>query len=436
MRAVAETSMQPEVRQAAAPDGMPRLLPSDGVPVDDLIAHVNRFGRPPYRGGKARLIASVDAAGLTGRGGAGFPTAVKMSAVLNARRRSVVVANAAEGEPASEKDKLLLWYSPHLVLDGLQLAAEAVGADRTYLYLPRLRLLTDRLWGALAARRSAGIDRLPVDLVGSPARFLAGEESALVSRIDGYAALPRFRPPPIFTRGVGGRPTLVQNVETLAHIALIARYGPQWFRSVGTDSEPGSMLITRIVWDGAGVAEAALGTPIRTLLPLDPLRVRAVLVGGYHGTWLPLPQAIDLRLSRASLKPAGATPAAGVLAALPADRCGLVETARVVDYLARESAGQCGPCLNGLASIAGAVRKLSEYGSPARIRTNVERWAGLVAGRGACKHPDGTVRFVGSALLAFDDEITLHQSGRCTATSREPFLPVPDGAPVEEFDWR
>jgi NADH:ubiquinone oxidoreductase subunit F (NADH-binding) len=435
VKAASGRSAPPDVRQAG-PSRTSRLLPPDGEPVHDLFAHVDRFGHLPYRGGQGRLIPDVDAAGLTGRGGAGFPTAAKLSAVVNGRGRSVVVANGAEGEPASEKDKLLLWYSPHLVLDGLQLVAEAVGADRTYLYLPRLRLLTDQLQAALAARKSAGVDRLPVDLVGSPARFLAGEESALVSRVDGGAALPRFRPPPVFQRGVGGRPTLVQNVETLAHLALIARYGPRWFRSVGTDSEPGTMLITRIASDGPGVAEAALGTPIPTVLPLDSARVGAVLVGGYHGTWLTPGQAIDLRLSRASLKPFGATPAAGVLAALPVDRCGLAETARVVDYLVRESAGQCGPCLNGLASIAGAVRKLAELGAPARIRTNIERWAGVVAGRGACKHPDGTVRFVGSALLVFADEITLHLAGQCTATSREPFLPVPGGAPLQESDWR
>jgi NADH:ubiquinone oxidoreductase subunit F (NADH-binding) len=410
-------------------------LPQDGEPVHDLLAHVDRFGRLPYRGGKALLISDVKAAGLTGRGGAGFPTAAKLSAVMKSRGRTVVVANGAEGEPASEKDKLLLWYSPHLVLDGLQLAAETVGADRTYLYLPRLRHLTDHLEAVLAVRRSARVDRLPVDLVGSPPRFLAGEESALVSRVDGAAALPRFRPPPVFQRGVGGRPTLVQNVETLAHLALIARYGPRWFRSVGTDSEPGTMLITRIASGGPGVAEASLGTPIPTLLPLDSARVGAVLVGGYHGTWLSPAQAIDLRLSRESLKPVGAAPAAGVLAALPADRCGLAETARVVDYLARESAGQCGPCLNGLPSIARAVRTLVASGAPPAIRTNVERWAGVVAGRGACKHPDGTARFVGSALLTFADEITSHQAGYCTATSTEPFLPVPDRAPLEESDW-
>jgi NADH:ubiquinone oxidoreductase subunit F (NADH-binding) len=434
VRAASGSSVRQDVRQDP-PGWTSRLLPQDGEPVHVLIAHIDRFGRLPYRGGKALLISDVKAAGLTGRGGAGFPTAAKLSAVMNARGRAVVVANGAEGEPASEKDKLLLWYSPHLVLDGLQLAAEAVGADRTYLYLPRMRRLTDHLEAVLAVRRSARVDRLPVDLVGAPPRFLAGEESALVSRVDGGAALPRFRPPPVFQRGVGGRPTLVQNVETLAHLALIARYGPWWFRSVGTDSEPGTMLITRIASGGPGVAETPLGTAIPTLLSLDSAQVGAVLIGGYHGTWFSPAQATDLRLSRESLKPVGAAPAAGVLAALPADRCGLVETARVVDYLARESAGQCGPCLNGLPSIAGAVRKLAGSGAPAPVRTNVERWAGVVAGRGACKHPDGTARFVGSALLAFADEITLHQAGYCTATNTEPFLPVPDRAPIEESDW-
>jgi NADH:ubiquinone oxidoreductase subunit F (NADH-binding) len=360
-----------------------------------------------------------------------------MSAVLSSGRPAVAVANGAEGELASQKDKLLLWYSPHLVLDGLQLAAEAVGADRAYVYVPRLRYLTDRLDAVFAARRSARIDRLPARVVHGPQRFLAGEESALVSRIEGGPALPRFKPPRVFERGVDGAPTLVQNVETLAHLALIARYGPAWFRSVGTPDEPGTRLVTRLAPDGGvAVAEAALGTPIRDLLTLDAERVQAVLIGGYHGAWIPIGRAADLRLSAASVRPAGAVLGAGVLAALPNDRCGLVETARVVRYLALESAGQCGPCLNGLASIAGALQRLSGSGFGPRVRTDLERWAGLTTGRGACKHPDGTVRFVRSALRVFAREITLHQTGRCTATSREPFLPVDIDGPTDEADWR
>ena len=421
----------------AAPAGRHRVLPPNGEPVDDLRDHLDQYGAPPYRGSPGQLIRGIHAAGLTGRGGADFPTAAKMSAVMSSGLPAVAVANGAEGELASQKDKLLLWYSPHLVLDGLQLAAEAIGADRAYVYVPRLRYLTDKLHATLTARMSAGIDRLPAHVVHSPQRFLAGEESALVSRIEGGPALPRFKPPRVFERGVDGAPTLVQNVETLAHLALIARYGPAWFRSVGTPDEPGTRLVTQLAPDGsAAVAEAALGTPIRDLLTLDRERVRAVLIGGYHGTWIPIGRATDLRFSAASAKTVGAALGAGVLAALPADRCGLVETARVVRYLAVESAGQCGPCLNGLAGIAGALARLSGSGFNPRIRTDLERWAGLTAGRGACKHPDGTVRFVRTALRTFSGEITLHQTGRCSATSREPLLPVRMDGPSDEADWR
>jgi NADH:ubiquinone oxidoreductase subunit F (NADH-binding) len=413
------------------------VLPPDGEPLHDLRDHLDRFGPPPYRGSPGQLIRGIHAAGLTGRGGADFPTAAKMSAVLSSRRSAVAVANGAEGELASQKDKLLLWYSPHLVLDGLQLAAEAVGADRAYVYVTRLRYLTDRLHAAVAARRSAGIDRLPAHVVHGPQRFLAGEESALVSRLEGGPALPRFKSPRVFERGVDGAPTLVQNVETLAHLALIARYGPAWFRSVGTPEEPGTRLVTRLAPDGgAAVAEAALGTPLRDLLTLDAERVQAVLIGGYHGAWIPIGRATNLELSAASVAPTGAALGAGVLAELPTDRCGLVETARVVRYLALESAGQCGPCLNGLAAIANALQKMSGFGFDPRTRTHLERWAGLTAGRGACKHPDGTVRLVRSALRVFTGEITLHRAGRCSATSRAPFLPAHMDGPIDESDWR
>jgi NADH:ubiquinone oxidoreductase subunit F (NADH-binding) len=241
-------------------------------------------------------------------------------------------------------------------------------------------------------------------------------------------------------RGLGGAPTLVQNVETLAHLALIARYGPRWFRAVGTDAEPGSMLTT-VYWpDGkCRVVETEIGAPLRILLS-SGAETRAWLVGGYHGTWLPLPQAAGLTLANETLKKFGAAAGAGVLVALPADRCGLTEAARVTGYLAAESAGQCGPCLNGLPRIAAGLAELAGPGHRKQTRADVERWAGLVAGRGACNHPDGTVRFVRSALTVFAPEISLHARGQCSATNhgatnRGPFLPLPHGMPTSEDDW-
>jgi len=414
-------------RQAA---GLPRLLPT--AP-EDLRRHLARYGPAPYRGRAGDLIADIEAAGLTGRGGAAFPVYRKLAIVAAGRGRKVIVANGAESEPASRKDELLLRAAPNLVLDGLQLAAEATGATEAHLYTHYGA--TPGILRALAERAAAGLDPVDVTVTQAPPRFLAGQETALVNRLGGGPALPTFQPPRVTERGLGGAPTLVQNVETLAHIALIARYGPRWFRAVGTAAEPGSMLTTVYRADGrCRVVETEIGAPLATLLSTGP-ETRAWLVGGYHGTWLPMPQAAALTLDNVTLTKYGAAAGAGVLAALPSDRCGLAEAARITGYLAAESAGQCGPCLNGLPRIAAGLAELAGPRHRRQTRADLERWSSLVEGRGACNHPDGTVRFVRSALLVFAPEIPLHARRQCSATNRRPFLPLPDGIPTSEDDW-
>jgi NADH:ubiquinone oxidoreductase subunit F (NADH-binding) len=413
------------------PGGLPRLLPRAAGGPESLRAHLDRLGFIPYRGARLRLIGELEAAGLTGRGGAAFPVHRKLAAVAGAGGRPFVVGNGAESEPASSKDVSLLWLAPHLVLDGLQLAAEAVGAGEACLYVHEADQgpLGERLRLALSERWSNQLDRVPVRLASAPAQFLAGQETAMVSRLNGGLALPTYAPPRVFERGVAGAPTLVQNVETLAHIGLIARFGPGWFRQVGTAAEPGSMLCTIHHTDGtAQVTEVALGTPLTSLIgaSLANGAAQAVLIGGYHGSWIPAGRAASLTLDHAALTASGGILGAGVIAALPASRCGLAETARVIRYLALESAGQCGPCLNGLPRIAAAVAELAGPRPGPQVRANVERWAGLVSGRGACAHPDGSVRFVRSALTVFSSELSLHAAGRCTATSGQPFLPRPE----------
>ncbi len=442
----ARTTVQPRIQPPpGGARGLPRLLSQRGAVPVDLRTHLERHGSPPYRGSSRRLIQVLLESGLTGRGGAAFPVHRKLAAVIEAGTKPIVIGNGAEGEPASDKDKALLWISPHLVLDGLQLAAEAVGSRAVGLYLHRNSRLHDRLRAALAERAAAGIDRAPVEIIDAPPRFLAGEESALASRTDGGPARPRFKQPRVFERGVAGRPTLVQNVETLAHLALIARYGPRWFRSLGSAEEPGSMLCTVHQTDGTrDVVEAALGTPLGNLVDLEDSAARgfrgantaqAVLVGGYHGAWLPAWQAAQMTLSNASLRPAGGFVGAGVVVPLPADRCGVAEAARVTRYLALESAGQCGPCFNGLPRIATVLDELAGSRPDPRALAAIRRWAGLVEGRGACHHPDGTVRFVRSALHVFAEEIDRHEHGRCTAPGAPPFLPVPADVPTTEADW-
>ena len=432
------------------PGGLPRLLPAAGAGPVDLRPHLARYGALGSAAGPGALIREVAAAGLTGRGGAAFPAARKLAAAGEARPAPVVVGNGAEGEPASSKDRSLLWISPHLVLDGLQLAAAAAGSATAVLYVRRDERLHGRLAGAIAERAAAGLDTAGVDLVQAPSRFLAGEESALVSRLTGKPARPAYRPVRGLPRLAPGRAALVLNVETLAHLALIARYGAAWFRTAGTAAEPGSMLVTLHLADGrTSVAEAPLGAGIAGLLGLDALAdpppgagipgaagpVQAVLVGGYHGAWLPAAEAARLPLANEALLPLGAAVGAGVLAALPADRCGLAETARVARYLALESAGQCGPCFNGLPRMAAALEHLAGPRPDRRALADLERWAGLVTGRGACHHPDGSVRFIRSALRVFAAEAGLHEQGRCRGTDPRPFLPVPAGRPASEEDW-
>ena len=450
------TLPHPAMAHGGPPSGLPGpgLLPGAGTVPVDLRAHLAMYGPLRTPGGRDGLLREVAGAGLTGRGGAAFPVARKLAAAAEARPAPVVVGNGAEGEPASSKDRSLLWLSPHLVLDGLQLAAGAAGSRSAVLYVPRNERLHGRLAGAIAERAAAGMDAARVELVTAPDRFLAGEESALVSRLADRPALPAYRPVRGLPRLASGRPALVQNVETLAHLALIARYGAAWFRKAGTEAEPGTMLATLHLADGrTSVVEVPLGAGLAGLLGLDrgpgPAEsgaagpdvpsafgpVQAVLVGGYHGAWLPAAEAAALPLANAALRPLGALVGAGVLAALPADRCGLAETARVVRYLALESAGQCGPCFNGLPRIAAAVGHLAGPRPDPRARADLERWAGLVTGRGACHHPDGSVRFIRSALRVFAAEAGLHEQGQCSGTDPRPFLPVPATSPATEEDW-
>src|SRR5215472_9344906 len=407
----------------------PRLLPErfGGEPAS-LGEHLARYGRLPRSWDGSRreqLIAEVGRAGLTGRGGAGFPTARKLAAVAAGPDMPVVIANGTEGEPASAKDKVLLACAPHLVLDGAVLAAHMVGARQAIVVVhDAVREVVD---GAAAERRRARLDRVKIKVMTGAARFVGGEASALVNWVAQGIPLPTATPPRVSECGLLSRPTLVQNVETLAHLALIARWGARWFRSLGTAAEPGSMLVTVI---GAvrqpGVREIEIGTPAGEVLglaggPAAPLG--ALLIGGYFGTWAHPEAVCPLPFSANGLSEVGASPGAGLIAALPADSCGLAETARVARYLAVESAGQCGPCVFGLDAIAGALEDLAVGRSfrPDLLR----RWTGQVEGRGACHHPDGAVRLIRSALRMFGAEIGRHAQGLCSGKRPLGVLPVP-----------
>ena len=370
-----------------------------------------------------RLLAAVEASGLAGRGGAGFPTARKLRSV-RARRGAVVVANGTEGEPASAKDKVLIDRNPHLVIDGALVAADLVKARRVVVAVGRDGSAPRTLENAMAERRDAD----HVSIAAVPDRFVAGEETALVHWLNGGEAKPTTAPPRPFERGVGGRPTLVQNVETLANLALIARHGPNWFRRAGTAREPGTILATV---SGAvarpGVVEMPLGLPVTDLVAkCGGLRepVQAYLVGGYFGRWVPA--RTDLRLSEASLKAVGASLGARAIVALGASSCGVAETARVVAYMAEQSAGQCGPCVFGLQALAERMATIARGAvEAAEAYAHLERLEQQIARRGACAHPDGVLGFVASATTVFRAEFDRHLKGNCSALDHRPVLPTP-----------
>lgn len=410
------------------------LPPSDNVSVDggsrllsswhatgraDIDAHLAHHRLPPFpqRGDpqwRQRVVAAVEQAGLTGRGGGGFPTAAKLRQLQRSGRRSMLVVNAMEGEPESAKDRVLLGCAPHLVLDGAQIVALAIGASEiTVCIAVDHQAAAASMAAAVAERAGGALSPLPVTVERPPARYVASEESALAGWLERRVAVPAFRPDKAAPLTVRRRPVLVHNAETLAHVALIARYGPTWFRQAGTADAPGTCLVTVSgAVERTGVLEVALGTPIADIVersrPVAP--VGAVLVGGRGGAWLGA-GALDTPLAPAPLRARGAAVGAGVLRVHPAGACGVAELARIARAMADESAGQCGPCVFGLPALADDLRQLALPGAGPDVVDRLTRHLAAVTGRGACRHPDGVARMVATGLAAFADDVARHRSG-------------------------
>ena len=424
---------EPRSRSAAGPKGLPRLLAHLSSPRTRASLSTHRRLLPPPPAPRTKpdlaLVGAIEASGLRGRGGAAFPSGQKLRAVTSNRGRAVVVVNATEGEPASAKDELLLTDTPHLVIDGALAAAAASGADRVILCVSAsdTRALSS-LYQSLDEREALEPPPIRVDVAVAPDGYVVGEERALVAWLNGGRAVPTNGSRP-YERGVGGRPTLVHNAETTAQIAQIVAFGPEWFRSVGTADEPGTALVTL---SGAvpkpGVYEVSFGTPLANLLQAaggTPRGMSAVLVGGFYGAWIAPQEAESVRISNGDLGRLGAAVGSGVVAALPEDACGLLETARILTWFSVQSAGQCGPCLFGLEAIATGARHLVEKGGEGTM-SRLQRWAGDVEGRGACRLPDGAVRLLRSALNVFAADLDRHRRGiPCAASSRAPTIAVP-----------
>ena len=419
-----------------AAEQFPRLLagmPSGGAL--GLRAHETLHGPlalPPRQRRRSDhpLIVELEQAGLRGYGGAGFPTATKLHAVAAQGGHPTVLVNASEGEPLSSKDVLLMSRLPHLVIDGALVAASVLGSDHVVF------ALDEHARGAARAVQQALAERSELRHRGSPSvsvtpvpeGYLTGQETALVNALDSGRALPTNTPPYPFQRGLRGRPTLVSNAETLAQLALVARNGADWFRALGTASDPGTRLITVSGnVNQPGVVEVAGGTSVAQLIRasgglVEPLG--GVLVGGYAGTWLG-PEATDLRLDAQLLRERGLSLGGGIVFLLPESACAVAEVASVARWLQRESAGQCGPCIHGLQAISGALEELCAQGDRRGAYGRIERWCELVIGRGACALPDGAASFVSSALRTFRPQFDDHaRHGACDSCVQHRVLPT------------
>ncbi|GIH96901.1 NADH-ubiquinone oxidoreductase-F iron-sulfur binding region domain-containing protein [Planobispora siamensis] len=400
----------------------------------NLSAHRAMHGTGPRMDAQelAELADSVD---LRGRGGAAFPFARKVRAVSANRTEPVVLVNGAEGEPASSKDAMLLTRTPHLVIEGALIAAGALGA-RKVVVATAAGGLGEASVAAAIEERGAGDQ---VRVVGIKERFISGESSTLVRAVNGQGGGPSGRKTRTSDSGVDGRPTLLSNAETFAQLAVLATLGPESYADVGTAREPGTVLLT--VGGAAGdpaVMEVATGTPLYAVM--DACRATSgdgVLIGGYHGAWIHPDAAALATVSRQGIADAGGSLGAGIMVPLGNETCPLGETLRVARYLAAESSGQCGPCRLGLPDLARTMGDLVD-GSAAALE-ELRRRAAAVRGRGACFHPDGTSKFVLSALTAFPDDVQEHLLRGTCGRPITGVLPLPEKEKEPEIrltiDW-
>jgi NADH:ubiquinone oxidoreductase subunit F (NADH-binding) len=347
------------------------------------------------------LIDAVESAEMRGRGGAGFPTGVKMRAVADRDGPRTVVANGDEGEPLAVKDRYLLRIRPHLVLDGLLRAADAVAADRAVVYLSDAT-------AADSVRKSLeelGSTPVPVDVVRIPRTYVGGEESSVVRAIDGGPALPTDKPPRPFQSGVGGGPTLVLNIETLARVPGIA---------AGQKSDSVLLTLTGAV-ARPGLYEVPLGVPLGELvescggLTGDP---RGFLMGGFFAGLL-APRALGIPFGPTELGAEGSGLGCGAVAVLGPDDCPVAAAADVMAYFDRENARQCGPCIRGTSAMAGALRELADGTAEEARLEKLQGWSASLRGRGACATLDGACNVAATLLREFPALVREHHAAPC-----------------------
>lgn len=347
------------------------------------------------------FLSELEISGLRGRGGAGYPAHRKFAAVAAAPGDCVVVANGHEGEPASAKDRWLLTHRPHLVLDGLLVAAAVTGASDAVVYVSdrQVQQVVDR---AIAEITAADLVPAGVTVRSHLAEhtYVAGEESAVCQSINGFPAKPTSKPPRPFESGVRGLPTLINNVETLAHVAWIRRHGGRDFASIGSESSTGTALFTVTgAVSEPGVYEMSLGLPMSEVIAAAggaTADSAGLLVGGWFGGVLTGDHGA-LACCYDAVRAAGSGLGCAAVTVLDADQDVVALAGELSAWFQSESAMQCGVCVSGTNAIARAFRQVLRGDTSPSHHENLIRWGDTLPGRGACSFVDGAANLARTA---------------------------------------
>ena len=410
----------------AWPDSDAALLFAGGMARQDLAAHRSFFGDAALAPSE-QIAELVDASGLEGRGGAGFPLARKLSTARRATGEPIVIVNISESEPASRKDALLGCLRPHLLLDGAAAISRSIGSRTVVLRIHEgSPSLESSLRAALDERSDQERDQQLFSVSLGPARYVAGESSAVAAALAGFDPLPLHKTLPLATVGPSGRPTIVVNAETAAQVAALCSVGLERWRAAGPSGSTGTRLLT--IAGGVAAPHSVLeltgpssfGELLRSQGVVE--LPEAVLVGGYAGRWLEGGLIWGLEVDDEALSPHGASLGCGVIGIVPAGRCALAEVARLARYLADESAGQCGPCVLGLPEVAAIAQDLASGKAGRRHLRRLLELAAEIDGRNACSHPDATLAMLRSATSGLPTELDRHLGGKGCGLIAEPAL--------------
>lgn len=418
------------------PDTSTSLLVTDAAaPVASYAAYTQQGGYQALRKAlgqmsSAEVIAEVEAAGLRGRGGSGVAAARKMALVAGAQERQrYVVCNAYDADTRSLATQALLERNPHAVLEGIALAAFAVGATEAFLYVRSAReraaeaaqtaLREAQEQGALGRNIFGSRFSLSITAVGVERGFMGGEETAMIEIIKGRPMKAQQRPPYPSEAGLYSLPTLVQSAETLANLPAIIARGAQAFRATGSQATSGAKLVTVLAPNmpqgrlielpfGASVAEALRLAGVDA----SPATTRAVVVGGMEGGALPLSQ-LNTPFDFETLHEAGAIVGAAVIEALPSATCMVAWAQARASFLAKESCGKCVPCRVGVKRVDGLLEGIiSGLGEQDDLKTLAD-FATYIPDGSLCGFGVNAVNPLVSATRYFADDFSAHLDGRC-----------------------